>query len=725
MARPRPGSKETTVFVLDVGYPMAASNMAVAEGQSDLEAFRPYVYSLIGAKVASGRKTDYVGVVGVGTEESAVELDEGYEHISVLHPLKQFLLSDFRTLPSQLIPPSTDDVQGDIISGLLIALKMTGDFCQHKKFIKNIEIVSNCNSSADFSDMEEIAAKIAKDGVSLRILTVGIGPDDLNQKNDKITALQRDNYAKLQEFVRAAKEANVEIQLLDYEDIYRKLDQPTIKKTASVSTYRGLLTLGDYNGKFEDEAIAIDVQRFLYIQRAVPPSTKAYREEAEDSAKPRALEWETKYFVRMKEEEDEDGEKEEGEKEEKKKKAVEAPKGDLKKAYRYGRSLVTFEDDEYESLRYTADPCLEIIGFVTLSDFKPWMLMSPSSFIVATENDPAVSALALSSLIHAMKKSGLYAIARFVPRSGDPRMVALVPDIDIVDGQRKFEGLVQTELPFAEDVRDYRFSSLKTVRTIKGKVLTKHHRLPTDEMVDAMRQYVKAMDISRLADGLPAAEEDPEGQEYVAPGKQYNPVNARIQRAILDRAIDPKAPIPKLSESLVEDSQPPPYLVDAVSDIARHLIEVLNVKKVEKRESLKAKDHGEGVKRKAAELDLEALLEGSRKRSRVEEERFDIVRAIGEWNKLEVEVREAQEKLVQIFTRAGEYIMNLLESEETTAEEVLGEVRLLKTVAQEMDEKGWYEEYLTRLVDAQGMSGRWAGLEAEIEAEGLREFGGE
>ena len=59
-----------------------------------------------------------------------------------------------------------------------------------------------------------------------------------------------------------------------------------------------------------------------------------------------------------------------------------------------------------------------------------------------------------------------------------------------------FECLYDVPLPFAEDIRSYQFPPLDRVITLSGQTLSKHRFLPSDELNDAMSNYVDAMDLS-------------------------------------------------------------------------------------------------------------------------------------------------------------------------------------------------------------------------------------
>ena len=119
------------------------------------------------------------------------------------------------------------------------------------------------------------------------------------------------------------------------------------------------------------------------------------------------------------------------------------------------------------------------------------MTIKKSSAIIANKTNDKAS-MALSSLIHALYELESCAVARFVPKDGkDPLLLLLAPSIE-----PGFECLVDVELPFAEDIRQYKFPPLDKVVTVAGKNLFQHRNLPSDDLMDAMGKYVDSMDLS-------------------------------------------------------------------------------------------------------------------------------------------------------------------------------------------------------------------------------------
>lgn len=117
--------------------------------------------------------------------------------------------------------------------------------------------------------------------------------------------------------------------------------------------------------------------------------------------------------------------------------------------------------------------------------------MGESCLTVAQRiNDKAV--LAFSSLIHALHELDSYVIARIVSKDGNqPQIIVMAPSIE-----NDMEALVDIPIPFAEDVRVYRFPPLDRVITISGATMTKHRNLPNDDLIKAMDNYVDSMDLS-------------------------------------------------------------------------------------------------------------------------------------------------------------------------------------------------------------------------------------
>jgi ATP-dependent DNA helicase 2 subunit 2 len=213
-------------------------------------------------------------------------------------------------------------------------------------------------------------------------------------------------------------------------------------------------------------------------------------------------------------------------------------------------------------------------------------------------NDKA--SLALSSLIHALYELNSYAVARFVPKDNrEPKMLLLTPNIE-----PDFECLYDIELPFAEDVRSYKFPPLDRVLTVSGKEVKVHRNLPSVDLLDAMSEYVDNMSLVEYADD----DEKHEKPIDNAPiDDTFSPKLHRIQQVIKHRAVFPEADPPAPFPIIGKWSHPPEDLVVNAQQALDRVIEIGDIKKVP------PKTKGKRWNRKAApaplsNLDVAALL---------------------------------------------------------------------------------------------------------------------
>jgi ATP-dependent DNA helicase 2 subunit 2 len=121
--------------------------------------------------------------------------------------------------------------------------------------------------------------------------------------------------------------------------------------------------------------------------------------------------------------------------------------------------------------------------------------MGDAGIVVPRKSD-AEAQLALSSLVWALEELESYAVARIVARDGRPPLVVLLapciePGLDC---------LYDVPLPFAEDVRQYRFPPLDRIVMVSGASVTENHRLlPSDALNEAVSDFVDAMDLTEAA----------------------------------------------------------------------------------------------------------------------------------------------------------------------------------------------------------------------------------
>mgnify|MGYP002385014136 CR=1 FL=1 len=103
-------------------------------------------------------------------------------------------------------------------------------------------------------------------------------------------------------------------------------------------------------------------------------------------------------------------------------------------------------------------------------------------------NLPDHHSIAFSSFIHAMYESNKVAIARYVAREGQTtvKMGVLTPHI-----KADYECLYFTQLPFAEDLRLYTFSSLKKFQPSREQEIATENFINSLDLMTAARDSEK------------------------------------------------------------------------------------------------------------------------------------------------------------------------------------------------------------------------------------------
>ena len=488
--------KEVTVFIVDVGQSMAERRHG--RSQTDLDWALTYVWDRITSTMALGRLTTFQAVVGLKTDDTSNELsdDPSFHRISVFQDLEQILIGQVNTLRDRLVPSNTD--QGDAISAIVVAIQMIAQKCKRLKYIRRIILVTNGRGELDPDQVSEISAKIKEEGIELFVL--GVDFDDAEygfQEPDKDPSKAK-NERILASLVESCNGViGTLAQAVD------ELGMPRLKSTKPTASYKNNgLSLGDaekYSGAFK-----IEVERYPRVMIRKPPTASSFVDRppppqamngangrSGPSADPDAMDQDggpgapdgltgvktEKHYEIL------DGPR----------KGEKVPQSQLEKGYEYGRTAVHISDSDRSLLDLDSKASLQVIGFVEWGKFDRYMAMSRTNIIIGAQHSSR-DIMALSSLIHALRELESFAVARFVPKDGKaPLILLLAPSIE-----PDYECLIDVELPFAEDVRPYRFPPLDKVVTVSGKVLTEHRNLPSEGLKRAMDEYVDRMDLSDL-----------------------------------------------------------------------------------------------------------------------------------------------------------------------------------------------------------------------------------
>ncbi|EOD52730.1 putative ku family dna protein [Neofusicoccum parvum UCRNP2] len=480
--------KEATVYIVDVGKSMGEKNGG--RGETDLEWCMKYVWDKITTAMATGRKTLFQSVVALRSDktENPLSEEDGYENISVLQSLSPMYMPQLRELREKIRPSNTDE--GDAISALVVAIQLIADHCKKLKYKRKIILVTNARGSIDSDGLGEIAKKVQGENIELVILGPDFDDPDYGLKEEDKDPVKATNEQTLQQLANGCDGVFGTIA-----QAIAELETPRVKLTKPVASYRGLLTLGDPS-KY-DTAMTIDVERYPRTMQQRPPTASSYA--VRSDLAPGESQAQSSMTVA-----NGDGELDQNDLAAVKQNTSyhiidpTAPGGkrdvdreDTAKGYAYGSTAVPISESDRDVTDFESFASLDIIGFVPGNKLDRYMEMSKANIIIPQKANQKAS-MALSSFIHALYELESYAVARFVPKENkEPAILLLVPEI-----KADYECLIDTELPFAEDMRGYRFPPLDRVVTVSGKEIHTHKNLPSQDLMKSMSDYIDNMDLS-------------------------------------------------------------------------------------------------------------------------------------------------------------------------------------------------------------------------------------
>lgn len=610
-------SKEATVYIVDCGKSMGETGQG--RNQSNLDWALEYVWDRITTTVATGRKTALVGVVGLRTDgtSNAMESSEGYENITVFQEIDQLLMPSLRKLRDELAVSTT--FKGDAISALALAIGMISQKCKKLQYDRKIVLITDGRAPMDSDDLSPIASKINGDNMELIVLGVDFDDPEYGFKEEDKDAIKAENEAVLKQLCDSC--ANGTFGTLA--QAIGELGIPRIKSTRPVPSYKGFLTLG--NAEEYSTALSVGVERYPKVMPAKPPTSSKFVIRGDTSV---SQPTESSVTMTNGESGTNDGLATVKSTRSYQVDDENAPGGkmdvdfdELSKGYEYGRTAVHISESDRNVTAYETKASLDIMGFVDRTKYERFLEMDRACLIVGAKNDDK-NTMALSSLIHALYELDSYAVARLVTKDmKDPRIVLLAPNIE-----PDFECLYDVELPFAEDVRSYKFPPLDRVVTVSGKTLTVHRNLPSDELQDAMSAYVDSMDLSTFG-------KDDEGEptEYAAMDDTYSPMLHRINQVIKHRAVHPNADPPEPYEILTRYSNSPEELMKRSQGRLDRVIEAADVKKVPPKARGKRFGRKGREEKPLSDLDIGALLASDPKRKA---QRIDPRNAVPEFKQI-------------------------------------------------------------------------------------------
>lgn len=673
--------KEATVYIVDCGRTMGETSHG--RQQSNLDWALEYVWDKITTTVATGRKTTLAGVVGLKTDgtknDSGKEAE--YHHITVFQDLSQILMPQLRRLRDELVVSSTD--AGDALSALVVAIQMIINTCKKLQYMRKIVLVTDARAPMQADDLSDITSRIKEDNIELIVLGVDFDDAEYGFKEESKDATKAENETILNTLCEDCNGTfGTLAQAVD------ELGVPRVKGTRPVHSYKGFLTLG--NPEEYETALSIGVERYPKIMQAKPPTSSKFVMRGDMTAsQPTQASSATLSNG--------DGTTNDGLAAVKNARTYQveddsAPGGkrdveydELAKGYEYGRTAVHISESDRNVTTYETMPSLDIIGFVDKNQYERYLDIDRTCLIVGARNDDKAS-MALSSLVHALFELESYAVARLVVKENkEPRLLLLAPNIE-----PDFECLYDIELPFAEDVRQYKFPPLDRVVTVGGKILKLHRNLPSDELQDAMSAYVDSMDLSTFS-----KDDDGNETQYAPLDETYSPMLQRINQVIKHRAVYSDTDPPPPYEILTRYMHPPSELVKRSQKSLDKVIKAADVKKVSPKARGKRYGRKGREEKPLSELDIGTLLAQDPKRKT---KRIDPKNAIPEFKQIVAnaeEISDIRDACKQLKNITFDWIRHSVG--DSGYGKAVESIRVMREEMNEMDEPGLFNDFLKEL----------------------------
>ncbi|GLB36606.1 putative SPOC domain-like protein [Lyophyllum shimeji] len=580
-----------------------------------------YVKLKIQEMIYNGRKTDQCGVIVFGSEETDNIINEkhgGYENVSEYIPIGQPNAATLAKIDA--LQPSS--VAGDPLDALIVGIETQAQYLSAKRtWTRKIVIVTDGESPIEVEDWEATVEKM--NGLDISLTVVGVDFDD---EEFGFTEPNKSNIKRVnEEFYRGFTSSLKHGIVGTCEEALQETARPDIKQTKS--TLMGtVLRLGDVDTK-ADEAVEILVKTSKCTAISRPKSWKkfAIRESVdedvamEDDEAVRVafaqLKMRSQYYVDRsgeagEEEEEEDVKMEERDEEDlldekrteasngkpKEEHLEKVEKEQLVRGFKYGTTYAPCPDGQFP--RLPTRKGIDLCGFFPARNFRRELSMGEVQYVWA---DPASAQqqVALSSIVQAMYEKNVMAIARWVTKDGmDPKMGVLTPVV-----LEEVDCFLWVQMPFADDIRKYTFASLDHLVSKKGENLTEHPFIPTQEQLDAMDDFVDAMDL------MDAGEKDEEGnrQPWFDPLLSYNPALHRTKQAMFHCAVVSDLstnPLPPPHPELTKYFDPPRRVLKRARSAIEECKAAFKVKRIPKKLPRARKDGHEH----AAEEDENLLL---------------------------------------------------------------------------------------------------------------------
>ncbi|KAJ6569542.1 SPOC like C-terminal domain-containing protein [Mycena capillaripes] len=620
-----------TMFVIDIGPSMAKVRTHDPEGNelvqeiTNLQWGLQFVKLKIQEMIFTGRKTDQCGVIVFGADKTRnilnKKMKDGYERVLEYIPIAQPSAGTLAKLDA--LEPS--DEAGDPLDAVIVAIETQDNHLGSKKtWTRKIVLVTDGENPIEVDDLPETINRINSLNIFVTIVGIDFDDEEFPYTEEDKSHIKAENETFYKSFIDGLDSGVLGTCALALRETVR----PDIKLTKS--TLMGTtLRLGDPDSRPE-EAMEINIKtskctalnrpkswkKFAERKKKRGPGAKVKEEDVDEDEMdvdeptqggPKKvtfvqLKMRTEYYVDRRDhnsddeggdvkmedvekepEPEENDDDEEGGATNKIDPALEqVDKEELIRGFKYGTTYVPCPDGQFD--RLPTKKGIEICGFFLAKNFRRELCLGEIQYVWGDPAQPEQQ-VAISSIAQAMYEKNAMAIARWVSKDGmDAKMGVLAPCI--ADG---IDCLLWAQMPFADDVRKYTFASLDNLVSKKGEVLKEHAYLPTEAQLEAMDNFVDAMDL------MDAGDKDEEGNRgpWFDTRLSYNPAIHRIKQAQFHAAVVSdlsKNPLPPPHPELLKYFEPPRRVLKRAREAIEEVKTEFKVKQVPKRVARARKD---------------------------------------------------------------------------------------------------------------------------------------
>lgn len=233
------------------------------------------------------------------------------------------------------------------------------------------------------------------------------------------------------------------------------------------------------------------------------------------------------------------------------------------KGYHYGQQIIPFSECDKSLLYEPGDKSLLLYGFTHSSNINWQALKGDGLAYVFGRKGDKKAQHAIRCLIECLHDTSLVGIVRRVYNKGNaPKMYALMPVIDT----NNYICLSMVELCYKDDIKYMAFPSTNLKRYAC-----------TDEQVDAFKDLIKAMDLTKAYDDTFDDTEAFPIAETVSPSVQY------VLDCIAFRAMNPGKPLPEPRDDIMMLFKAPPLIEKRSKEPIEKLKNLFTLTKVEKK----------------------------------------------------------------------------------------------------------------------------------------------